>query len=368
MRIAMVGQKTNVTRFGGIERHVGLLADRLAERGHEVTVFTRGRYGDPVRPANGVTLIRRPSVPSKHLEAITHSTFCSLEAGLRGYDIVHVHGVGPSLTIPFAKLGRRSAVCATVHDQDYNKDKWSGFAQRILRAGEASACRHAAAVITVARYLQQHLHDAYGCTVTYIPNGNDPPALQPAGPALAGHGLEAGRYLLFLARLVPEKGCDVLIRALRESDTAYQLAVVGGASYSDEHAAYLRRLAGDDSRIHFLGFQSGAVLDELRTNAGAYVMPSRQEGLPLSMLEMLSYGMPVIASDIPAVHEVDGAVPPDRLTLVPAGDVTALRAAIDRLPWPAQPGTPGLLNWPTWADVAERVERVYESIAVRRAA
>jgi hypothetical protein len=83
---------------------------------------------------------------------------------------------------------------------------------------------------------------------------------------------------------------------------------------------------------------------------------------------MLSYGMAVIASDIPAVHEVDGAVPPDRLTLVPPGDVTALRAAIDRLPWPAQPGTPGLLNWPTWADVAEQVERVYESIAVRRAA
>ncbi len=55
--------------------------------------------------------------------------------------------------------------------------------------------------------------------------------------------------LLFLARLVPEKGCDVLIQALRESDTGYQLAVEGGASYPDEHAAYLRRLAGDD-RAH----------------------------------------------------------------------------------------------------------------------
>ena len=133
----------------------------------------------------------------------------------------------------------------------------------------------------------------------------------------------------------------MLIRALRESETAYQLAIVGGASYSDEHAAYLRRLAGGDSRIRFLGFQSGEVLDELRTNAGAYVMPSRQEGLPLSLLEMLSYGMPVIASDIPAVHEVDGAVAEDRLTLVPPGDVAALRGAIDRLPWPGQAGNAG---------------------------
>jgi len=367
MRIAMIGQKTNLLHVGGVETHVHFLAEELQQRGHEVVTFVRRRYGYEAGDPQGA-VISRPCIHTKHLEAITHSSLCALEASLRRFDIVHFHGVGPSLSIPLTRVRGRPAVCVTIHDQDYNKDKWSWFAQRMLRAGEASACRHADAVITVARYLQQHLYDVYGRRVTYIPNGNDPLPVQPPGPALAEHGLEAGRYLLFLARLVPEKGCDVLIRALRESDTAYQLAVVGGASYSDEHAAYLRRLAGDDSRIRFLGFQSGAVLDELRTNAGAYVMPSRQEGLPLSMLEMLSYGMPVIASDIPAVHEVDGAVAEDRLTLVPPGDVVPLRGAIDRLPWPGQPGTPGSLNWPTWADVAEQVERVYESIAVRRAA
>jgi glycosyltransferase involved in cell wall biosynthesis len=361
MRIAMVGQKTNITRFGGIERHVGLLADRLAERGHEVTVFTRGRYGEPVRAAAGVELIHRPCVPTKNLEAITHSSLCALEASLRGYDIVHIHGVGPSLTVPLARIGRRAAVCATIHDQDYNKQKWSGFARRMLRAGESAACRHADAVISVAHYIERHLHEAYGRSADYIPNGNDPLALRPAGETLAAHGLEPHRYLLFLARLVPEKGCDVLIEAVRSSATLHRLAVVGGASHSDEHAAYLRRLAGDDPRIEFLGFQSGDALDELRTNAAAYVMPSRQEGLPLSLLEMLWYGLPVIASDIPAVHEVDGAVPSDRVTLVPPGDVAALRAAIERLP--DEPViAPDQLRWPTWADVAEQVEGVYGRI------
>ena len=358
----MVGQKTNVTRFGGIERHVGLLADRLAERGHQVTVFTRGSYGEPVRAAAGVTLRQRPCVATKHLEAITHSSLCSLEAGLRGYDVVHFHGVGPSLTIPFARLGRRAAVCVTIHDQDYNKDKWSGFARRVLRAGESGACRNADAVISVAHYIRRHLQLAYGRNATYIPNGNDPLAVRPPGPALAEHGLERGRYLLFLARLVPEKGCDVLIEALRGSSTPLRLAIVGGASHSDEHAAHLRRLAGDDPRIAFLGFQSGDALDELRSNAAAYVMPSRQEGLPLSLLEMLWYGLPVIASDIPAVHEIDGAVPEQRVTLVPPGDAAALRAAIESLP-DAPEIVPGQLEWPTWADVAGEVEGVYERIA-----
>jgi len=363
MRVAMVGQKTNVTRFGGIERHVGLLADRLAERGHEVTVFTRGRYGDPMAAADGVTLTRRPCVPAKNLEAITHSTICSLESGLRGFDVVHFHGVGPCLTIPFAKLGMRSAVCATVHDQDYNKAKWSPFARRMLRAGERTACTYADSVISVAHYLERHLQATYGRTSEYVPNGNDPLTVRPAGPALERFGLEQGRYLLFLARLVPEKGCDVLIDAVRGSSTEHKLAIVGGASHSDDHVDHLRRLAGDDPRILFLGFQSGDELDELRSNAAAYVMPSRQEGLPLSLLEMLWYGMPVIATDIPAVHETDGAVEDGRITLVPPGDAARLRAAIERVPYPAPPATPGRLDWPTWADVAAEVETVYERIA-----
>jgi glycosyltransferase involved in cell wall biosynthesis len=367
MRIAMVGQKTNVTRFGGIERHVGLLADRLAGRGHEVTVFTRSRYGDPVVSAAGVSLVSRPCVRGKHLEAITHSTLCSLESGLRGYDVVHFHGVGPSLAIPFAKLTRHAAVVSTVHDQDYNKDKWSPFARRVLRAGEASACRHSHQVITVARYIRQHLQLAYGRTAEYIPNGNDPLTVRPPGPALAEHDLEAGKYLLFLARLVPEKGCDVLIRAVRGSSTPYRVAIVGGASYSDEHAAELKRLAAHDPRISFLGFQAGNALDELRTNAGAFVMPSRQEGLPIALLEMLWYGMPVIASDIPAAHEIDGAVPEGRVTRVPVGDVAALSGAIERLPWPGAEAVPGQLDWPTWEEVASQVERVYErALALRR--
>jgi glycosyltransferase involved in cell wall biosynthesis len=364
MRIAMIGQKTDLTEFGGVERHVVRVSEHLAERGHEVSIFIRRRYG---RAQKEIVprVIGRPCIPTKHLEAISHSSLCALEAALRGYDVIHFHCVGPSLAIPLARVRRHPIVCATVHDQDYNKGKWGDRAQTALRLGEATACRHADAVIAVARYLQQHLRDARGREAVYIPNGNDPMSLRPANGTLESFGLEPGRYMLFVARLVPEKGCDTLIRALRESDTKYDLAVVGGSSHSDEHERELHRLAEGDPRIRFLGFQRGDALDELRTNAAAYVMPSRQEGLPLTLLEALWYGMPVIASDIPAVHEVDGATPPEQVTLVPPGDVAALRAAIDELPWPAGETTPGRLDWPTWEDVAEQVEHLYEETLAR---
>jgi glycosyltransferase involved in cell wall biosynthesis len=368
MRIAMVGQKTHVWQFGGIERHVGLLAERLAERGHDVTVFVRPGYAG--HSENGSGSLRtplRPCLPSKHLEAITHTSLCALEAALRGYDVIHFHAVGPSLVIPLAHVRRGPVVCATIHDQDYNKDKWSSFARWMLRLGEASACRYADAVIVVARYLQAHLRLARGRETVYIPNGSDPLTVRPASDFLRGVGLEPERYLLFMARLVPEKGCDVLIKAFRASSTPYHLAIAGGSSHSDEHERELHRLAGDDPRIRFLGFQSGEALDELRSHAAAYVMPSRQEGLPLSLLEALWYGMPVIASDIPAVHEVDGAVP-EQITLVAPGDEEALRIAIEALPAQSGPKAAGALLWPTWADVAERVEEVYlDTLEGRRA-
>jgi glycosyltransferase involved in cell wall biosynthesis len=366
MRIAMIGQKTDLQEFGGVERHVALISEHLAARGHDVTIFVRRGYGRPERETGSARAAVRPCIPTKNLEAISHSSLCALESSLRGYDVIHFHAVGPCLAIPLARIRRKAIVCATVHDQDYNKGKWGGKAQWALRSGEAMACRRADVVIAVAHYLQDHLRKTHGRDALYIPNGNDPLSLAPTARALQGFGLEPGRYMLFLARLVPEKGCDTLIRALRSSDTPYKLAVVGGSSHSDRHERELHELADGDPRIRFLGFQSGQALDELRTNAAAYVMPSRQEGLPLALLEALWYGMPVIASDIPAVHEVDGAAPEDQLTLVPPGDVEALRTAIEDLPWPARESTPGRLRWPTWGEVAEEVERVYERTLARR--
>jgi glycosyltransferase involved in cell wall biosynthesis len=360
MRIAMVGQKTNLLHVGGVETHVRFLTEELEQRGHEVLTFVRPRYGYDLDAAGRV--LPRPCLPTKHLEAITHSSLCGLEAGLRNVDVVHFHGVGPALTIPMAWARGRTGVCVTIHDQDYNKDKWAPLAQRMLRHGERAAVKRADALIVVARYLRSHIAETYGRQATYIPNGAESLTFCEPGEKLAAFGLTPGRYLLSVGRLVPEKGFDHLIAAIRASDTPYTMAIVGGASHSDDYEAYLHRLAGDDPRIRLLGRQTGEALAELRSHAAAYVMPSLQEGLPLTMLEALWFGMPVIATDIPAAKELDPETLAERVRLVPPADPEALRAAIEELPFPGTPNTPGSLTWPTWREVAQQVEGVYESI------
>ena len=353
----MVGQKTNVPHIGGVEGHVAHLADELTERGHDVTVFTRSGYGTAA--AGAVNVRRRPCLHLKHFEAISHATLCSFETLASRFDVVHYHGVGPALTVPVASLRPKARVCVTVHDQDYNKRKWSSFARYWLRAGERVACERADEIIVVARYLEEHLLQTYGREARYVPNGYSPVDLLPPGDLLAEHGLEPGKYLLFLARLVPEKGCDVLIEAVRRSQTPYRVAIVGGASHSAEYTQSLCALAEGDSRFVFLGHQSGDALAEIRASAACFVMPSYQEGLPLALLEALWSGLEVIASDIPAVHEVDGSRASSRITLVPPGDSDALRHAIDALHFPNRTYHHEGIEWPSWSEVAERVEDVY---------
>ena len=360
----MIGQKTNLLHVGGVETHVHHLTEELERRGHDVTTFVRRRYGFDLEGRPPGAVVRRPCIHTKHLETITHSGLCALEASLRRFNVVHFHGVGPSLVIPLARAWRRPGVCVTIHDQDYNKDKWSPAARRMLRLGETSAVRNADALIVVARYLRSHIATTYGREADYIPNGAESLAFRAPGDTLAAFGLEPGRYVMFVGRLVPEKGCDNLISALRASSTPYSLAVIGGESHSGGYADHLHHSAAGDPRVKFLGRQSGDAMAELRSNAAAYVMPSLQEGLPLTMLEALWSGLPVIATDIPAVHELDAETLAERVTLVPPSDIDSLRAALDELPFPAAGrNQPGSLVWPAWPDVAAQVESVYERIA-----
>ncbi|HTO91493.1 MAG TPA: glycosyltransferase family 4 protein [Candidatus Sulfotelmatobacter sp.] len=307
MRIAMIGQKGVPATYGGIERHVEEIGQRLVKRGHEVAVFCRLYYTPPGAEAGGLTLLRRPSIHTKHLDTVTHVIWSTLESIVRRFDIVHFHALGPSVFAGLPRVtGQKTVV--TVHGLDWQRQKWGKFASWVLRQCEGPAARFPNRTIVVSRTLRQHFLQHHHCHAAFIPNGTNLPA--PRAPRkLLQLGLTPGKYVLFVGRLVPEKGVHFLCEAFSQIDTDVKLALVGGLSFSQDYVQLLRRYESD--RIKLLDYVFGDTLEELWSNAYVVVQPSTMEGLSIALLEALSYGRCVLLSDIPENLEVgeDCAVP-----------------------------------------------------------
>lgn len=307
MKIAMIGQKGIPARSGGIERHVEELSAELVTRGHEVLVFCRSWYTWPIREHRGVRCIKTWSLPSKHLDAITHTFTSILRAAREKVDVFHFHGVGPSLLSWLPKLLRPSAkVVVTFHCIDRHHQKWGRFARIMLYIGERFACTMPDATIAVSKTLETYCHLSYGVTAKYIPNGTQI-TLEDSDPALLKpFELAPKKYLMMCARLVRHKGAHTLIAAwkrLKKSQPELvgdmKLAIVGGSAFTDEYAHELEQLAKDEPSIVLTGNQTGETLHALFSGAYASVHPSESEGLPIAVLEAMSYGKCVLSSDIP---------------------------------------------------------------------
>lgn len=326
MRIAMIGQRGLPATFGGVERHVQELAVRLAERGHEMVVFCRRNYtDDPKSSYRGVKLLYLPTYQSKHLEAAIHSGLASMFTVGRGFDIVHYHALGPGLWSPIPRWVTRAKVVQTIHGIDHDGAKWGRLARSVLRAGGWLSQRVPDAVIVVGAHLLDHYGDRRGLTV-HIPNGVSADTDRD-DRVLGRLGLHTDEYVLFVGRLIPEKGVDQLIRAFSEMVTTNQLVIVGGSSYTDDYELTIKRLAYDDPRVVLPGFVYGAELAAIYANAAVYAQPSLREGLPLTVLEAASHGLSLVLSDIPAHLEVLPQTRPGG-RLYPSGDISALAHAL----------------------------------------
>ena len=364
----MVGLRGVPATWGGIERHVEELGARLVERGHDVTVYCRRGYNPDAPPHfRGMTLRELPAVPTKHLEAISHTALAVADAMRKRFDVIHFHAIGPGVLSPLPRYLSHARAVVTVHGRDDQRLKWGALARRALLAGAWVSTRVPDATISVSRSLADD-YRAAGRTVIYIPNGVEPPSCRPPD-IITTRGLRAGGYLLFVGRLVPEKRPDLLVRAFRRVPGDTRLVIVGGSSFTDEYCAGLERLAGADDRVLLTGYVYGDELAELYTNAAAFVLPSQLEGLPSTLLEALSYGTPVVASDIAAHREVLAEGGPGG-RLFPSGDEDALaRALVGTLAGlPAERAGASklrerVLSEYSWDDVADATDRLYRQLA-----
>ena len=291
---------------GGIEKHVEKLCPLLQSMGCDVEVIVRTPYvrRRPGDTWNGIRLVRVWCPKSQSCETLLHTFLGVLVAAVKRPDLLHIHAVGPALMVPLARLfGLR--VVVTHHGADYEREKWGGFAKFMLRAGEACGMLLGHQRIAVSQVIRNFVKRRYAVDCEYIPNGTDFPVVPTTTSALIEFGLEPQKYVLMVGRLVPEKRQMDLIAAFNKASLeGWKLVLVGGAEHATEYARSIRELAAGRVDVVTTGVQTGLTLQELYTHAGAFVLPSSHEGLPIALMEALSYGVPILASDIPANLEI----------------------------------------------------------------
>lgn len=313
-RVAMIGQKRIPSREGGVEVVVDELANRFTQRGYAVEAYNRSGYhvsgkdfdtGENGRGKyyNGIRIIIVPTFKNGKLNAICYTFLATLRALFGKYDVIHYHAEGPSIMLWLPKLfGIR--VVATVHGLDWKRAKWGNFASFILKTGEKVTARYADEVIVLSKNIQEYFCETYHRRTNYIPNGIVEPERRQVKVIREKYGLEKDGYILFLARLVPEKGLHYLIEAFRKLDTDKKLVIAGGSSHSFEYIEKIKKMAVRDERVLFTDFVQGRVLEELYSNAYCFVLPSDVEGMAISLLEAMSYGNCCLVSDIDENMEV----------------------------------------------------------------
>ncbi len=303
--IAMLGQKRIPSREGGVEVVVEELATRMVKNGNNVTCYNRrghhvsGKEYDArkIKEYKGIRIKTVPTINCRGLAAMSSSVFAAIRAAFGKYDVVHFHAEGPCAMLWLPKLFGKRCI-ATIHGLDHMRAKWGKLASTYIMLGEKCAAKHADEIIVLSKGVKDYFKETYNRDTVYIPNGVNRPEIKGTNEIEEKWGLKKDSYILYLGRLVPEKGIKYLVEAFKDVKTDKKLVIAGGSSDTDEFSNELKEMAGDDERIIFTGFVQGEPLDELYGNAYIYTLPSDLEGMPLSLLEAMSYGNCCLVSDI----------------------------------------------------------------------
>lgn len=312
LKVAMIGHKRIPSREGGIEIVVEELSTRMAKKGIEVTCYNRkGKHAldksqkvEHIKEYKGVKLRSVLTIDMKGLAAMTSSFFGAIKILFSKNNIVHFHAEGPCAMIPIIKFFSKKKIIVTIHGLDWQRAKWGGFATKYIKFGEKMAAKYADEIIVLSENVKMYFKDNYNRETNFIPNGVNKPEIKDVNIIKDKINLAKDSYILFLGRLVPEKGIHYLIEAYNKINTDKKLVIAGGSSDTDTYFNELKEKAKDNKNIIFAGFVQGEELEELYSNAYIYVLPSDLEGMPLSLLEAMSYKNCCLTSDIPECKTV----------------------------------------------------------------
>ena len=358
LRIAFIGGRGLISKYSGIETYYEEVGSRLADMGHEVTAYCRNHFTPRISEHHGIRIVRLPTIRSKHLETLLHTFLSTLHVFTQPCDVVHYHALGPALFSFIPRLAGKKTV-VTVQGLDWQRKKWGWLASAVLRLGERAAVSLPTSTMVVSRTLRQYYWNGYKTDTHYVPNGGILRERRTPDKILQWE-LESDRYILYLGRFSPEKGCQILLEAYEALNTDIKLVLAGPSSYSNDYSRQLRAHASEQIKI--LEPVSGETLDELLTNAMLFVLPSDLEGLSLALLDAMGAGLCVLTSDVAENREAvedagftfrrgDAADLTERLRFLvanPSIRQAAGTAAKRRIREQYQ-----------WSDIAREVERTY---------
>jgi len=365
MKIAMLGVKA-VPAIGGIAQYVEQVGARLVERGHDVTVYCRPHYLEGNGSYRGMRRVVTRGIQGKHLDALTHTATAALHASRCHYDIVHIHGSAPGVFAALPRVLGREKTVVTVHGLDWQGAKWTRAASALMRTAARVTAHSAHRMVAVSEWVQHEYTRAVACEMATIPTGVEPAEPIEAKEILE-HGLAPEGYIFCASRLMPEKGLHHLVAAFESLDTEKKLVIAGNAPYDDEYTRALLSHASD--RIIFLGFVQGRLLKELYSNAYLYVQPSELEGMSIAILEALSYGRCVLASDIPQNREALGSCGYVFRSKDVADLEQSLRGLLDHPALVSEQcdlARTHVRTYRSWDTTAERYETLYDDLLAGR--
>ncbi len=360
MKIVVTGTRGIPGIMGGVETHCEELFPRIARKGAGVTVVRRASYvHDRLKEWNGVRLVDIATPKKKSFEAIIHTFRAINKARKLGADVLHIHAIGPAMLVPYARLLGMKVVF-THHGPDYDRDKWGASAKMVLKLGERMGCVFANDVIVISDVIKNLVAQKYGRTerVHLIYNGVSSPEMCDCPNYFKELGIEEGKYILAMCRFVPEKNLHHLVEAFGQIDPkGYKLVLAGDADFEDEYSRKLKAQARENGVV-LTGFIKGEKLHALLTHCRCFCLPSSHEGLPIALLEAMSYGVPVIVSDISANMEVGL----DKSCYFPVGNVEMLAGKLQQnLNDDSQRLSYDMHKY-DWDTIAEQVMTVYRRL------
>ena len=255
----------------------------------------------------------------------------------------------------------RKRIVVTIHGLDWQRAKWGGFASKYIKFGEKMAAKYADEIIVLSKDNQRYFKETYNRDTVLIPNGVNKPVIREPKIIKEKYGLKKEDYILYLARIVPEKKLDLLMDAFKNMKTDKKLVIAGGASDTNDYLELIKQKALEDDRVIMTGFVCGEELDELYSNCYAYCLPSDVEGMPISLLEAMSYGRNILISDIDESTQVGGKY----ATVFKHSDLEDLEKKLEEVlngknRFEAEEISDYILSKYNWEDVVNKTEKLYK--------